>query len=118
MRKGIHPLSLLHNSYNGHPGHWHIHSIYFCSLNLSTTAPTLSSALSLTLLQSVSYTFFTDSSSTRFHLSLAISARPTGTSLATGSGSAGFGSMTLVRRFRCWRRSAAWVRRFLVCNEM
>jgi len=61
-------------------------------LILSTSANTPSSPLSLTLLQSVSYTFFTTPSNSRFHRSLAISASPTGTSRYAGSGSAFLGS--------------------------
>lgn len=62
-------------------------SLIFCAIVL-----TLSSALSLTLLQSVLYTVCTDSSKTLFHLSLAISASPMGTSRALGSFSGSFDS--------------------------
>jgi hypothetical protein len=62
-------------------------SLIFCAIVL-----TLSSALSLTLLQSVLYTVCTDSSNTLFHLSLAISASPMGTSRALGSFSGSLGS--------------------------
>jgi hypothetical protein len=91
---------------------------YLLSLSFPTIPATLSSACSLTRLQSVSYTLRTAVSSSRFHRSFAISTRPTGTTLGTGSGAGGAGSMIFVRTSRCWRRSAACVMRLFVCSAM